>query len=243
LFFVLYFGFLHCFCIVLCIVSPFVLFPIFVQVYRPLPPGGNPIVVINNIYHNKSKPSLILCNFIGSSHSVGARLVCCLALYLWMHLSSVMTVRPNSASLSCPQSYQSRRLNVNYCVCGPLSIVLSTSCTTFIEVKSCELFHGQSRYLCAFNGPLRQWSTVHYSKSCVGFWGCRWASCSRIVGDICVSFFFGRVRKIAKSYYLASPCLSACPSAWNNWVPTGRIFMKFDVWGFFENLPIKFTFR
>jgi len=33
-----------------------------------------------NVYHNKSKPMLILCNFIGSSHSVGARLVCCLAL-------------------------------------------------------------------------------------------------------------------------------------------------------------------
>jgi len=33
-----------------------------------------------NVYHNKSKPILILCNFIGSSHSVGARLVCCLAL-------------------------------------------------------------------------------------------------------------------------------------------------------------------
>jgi len=35
-----------CFCIVLCIVSPFVyscLFPIFVQVYRPLPPRGYPI--------------------------------------------------------------------------------------------------------------------------------------------------------------------------------------------------------
>jgi hypothetical protein len=41
-----------CFCIVLYIISPFVysyLFPIFVQVYRPLPPGGNPIAV--NKYH------------------------------------------------------------------------------------------------------------------------------------------------------------------------------------------------
>ena len=41
------------FCIVLCIVSPFVyscLFPIFIQVYRPLLPGGNPIAV--NKYHN-----------------------------------------------------------------------------------------------------------------------------------------------------------------------------------------------
>ena len=41
-----------CFCVVLCIVSPFVyscLYPIFVQVYRQLPPGGNPNAV--NKYH------------------------------------------------------------------------------------------------------------------------------------------------------------------------------------------------
>jgi hypothetical protein len=40
------------FCIVLCNVSPFLyicLFPIFVQVYQPLPPGGNSIAV--NKYH------------------------------------------------------------------------------------------------------------------------------------------------------------------------------------------------
>jgi hypothetical protein len=32
---------------------------------------------------------------------------------------------------------------------------------------------------------------------------------------------------------------SACPSAWNNSAPTGRIFMKFYVWGFFERLSRK----
>jgi len=40
--------FLFLFCIVLCTVSPLVyssLFPIFVPVYRPLPPGGNPVAV------------------------------------------------------------------------------------------------------------------------------------------------------------------------------------------------------
>ena len=37
-----------CVCIVLCVVSPFTYrysFPIFVEIYRPLPPGGNPIAV------------------------------------------------------------------------------------------------------------------------------------------------------------------------------------------------------
>ena len=35
-------------------------------------------------------------------------------------------------------------------------------------------------------------------------------------------------------------CLSVCPSAWKNSAPTGRIFMKFDIWLFFENLSREF---
>ena len=44
----LFFFCILCFCIVLCIFSPFVcscLFPIFVQIYRPLPPGGITLAV------------------------------------------------------------------------------------------------------------------------------------------------------------------------------------------------------
>ena len=36
--------------------------------------------------------------------------------------------------------------------------------------------------------------------------------------------------------------VSVCPSAWNNSTSTGRIFMKFDIWVFFENLLSKFNF-
>jgi hypothetical protein len=73
LFCVLYFCFLFyvfsVFCIVLCIVSPFVyicLFPIFLQVYRPPPPGGNRIAV--NKYHIyifdfKLSPCSVCCMF------------------------------------------------------------------------------------------------------------------------------------------------------------------------------------
>jgi hypothetical protein len=43
------------------------------------------------------------------------------------------------------------------------------------------------------------------------------------------------VRKIAKSD-LASSCLSVRPSEWNNSALTGRVFMKFGVWGFFETV-------
>ena len=30
---------------------------------------------------------------------------------------------------------------------------------------------------------------------------------------------------------------------WNNSAPTGRIFMKFDIWVFFENIWRKFEFH
>jgi hypothetical protein len=34
-----------------------------------------------------------------------------------------------------------------------------------------------------------------------------------------------------------------CPSTWNNAAPTGRIFVKCDILGFFENVLRKFSFR
>jgi hypothetical protein len=37
--------------------------------------------------------------------------------------------------------------------------------------------------------------------------------------------------------------LSVCLSAWNNSAPTERIFMKFDIWVFFESLSRKFKFH
>ena len=57
--------------------------------------------------------------------------------------------------------------------------------------------------------------------------------------------FFRRARKITKKATVSiamSVCLSVCPSACNS-APTGRIFMSFDIWVFFENLSIKFKFH
>ena len=42
---------------------------------------------------------------------------------------------------------------------------------------------------------------------------------------------------------LALSCPSVCLSAWNNSAPTGRIFMKSDVWVFLENLSREFKFN
>jgi len=55
---------------------------------------------------------------------------------------------------------------------------------------------------------------------------------------------FWHVHKTMKSYYwLHYVCLSIHPSAWNNWATTGRIFMKFHIWAFFENLLRQFKFH
>ena len=56
-----------------------------------------------------------------------------------------------------------------------------------------------------------------------------------------------RVLKIAKSdYWLRHECQSVRPSvrlsAWNNSAPTGRIFIRFDILAFFENLSRKLKF-
>jgi len=51
---------------------------------------------------------------------------------------------------------------------------------------------------------------------------------SRFVGAI------AKLRKVTICFVL-SVRPSVCPSAWSNSAPTGRIFMKFDIWVFFEN--------
>jgi hypothetical protein len=51
---------------------------------------------------------------------------------------------------------------------------------------------------------------------------------------MCITF--RRVRKIAKRNYSLHVCPSASLSAWNNSVPKGRIFIKFDIRVFFVNL-------
>ena len=54
------------------------------------------------------------------------------------------------------------------------------------------------------------------------------------------NWIFGQVLKIVKS--IISFVMSVRPSAWNT-ASTGRIFMKFDIWAFFENLLRKFKFH
>jgi hypothetical protein len=57
--------------------------------------------------------------------------------------------------------------------------------------------------------------------------------------------FFRRVRKITKSHFkLGHVPLFVCPAVrMEHLVPTGRIFMKFDISVFFENMSRKFKFH
>jgi len=51
----------------------------------------------------------------------------------------------------------------------------------------------------------------------------------------------GAVAKLQKKKrLLVSSCRSVCLSAWNNSAGVGKIFIKFDIWEFFESLWTKF---
>jgi len=59
-------------------------------------------------------------------------------------------------------------------------------------------------------------------------------------GDDCI--FWPLSQKFEKRHR-ASSCPSVRVSAWNNSALNGRIFVKFDIWEFFENLSRKFKFH
>ena len=69
----------------------------------------------------------------------------------------------------------------------------------------------------------------------------------RISGSKFVWIVFHFIRHVRKpeKWLLASSCLSVLPlsAAWNNWASLGRIYMKLDIWVFFENLSRKLKFH
>ena len=52
-----------------------------------------------------------------------------------------------------------------------------------------------------------------------------------------ILFFLGAFTKLLKA--AISFVMSVRPSTWNNWASNGRIFMKFDISVFYENLSRK----
>jgi hypothetical protein len=74
---------------------------------------------------------------------------------------------------------------------------------------------------------------------------CAWYQVDASIMDINVNYIrflgaFAKLRKAAISFVMS---VSVCPSAWNNSAPTGRIFMKFEISRFFENLSRKLKFH
>jgi hypothetical protein len=53
----------------------------------------------------------------------------------------------------------------------------------------------------------------------------------------CILDDFAILQRAAISFFMF-----VCPSAWNNSASTERIFIKFGIWVFFENLSEKFKF-
>ena len=60
-------------------------------------------------------------------------------------------------------------------------------------------------------------------------------------GVLCVVPVLRAFAKLRKA--IISLVMSVRLSAWNNSAPIGRIFIKFDIWGFFENLSRKLNFH
>ena len=53
---------------------------------------------------------------------------------------------------------------------------------------------------------------------------------------------FAKLRKATINIVISVPP-SVLPSTWNIWAPSGRIFMKFDIWVLFSDLSRKFGFH
>ena len=74
-----------------------------------------------------------------------------------------------------------------------------------------------------------------------------WQPCPRYLRISRVFYDFEAHLQNCEKRLLASSCLSVRssvrPFAWNNSAPTGWIFMKFDIWGFFESLSRYFKFH
>jgi len=59
------------------------------------------------------------------------------------------------------------------------------------------------------------------------------------------SLYLGAFEKLRRATinFVMSVRPSVRPPAWNTSAPIGQIFMKFDIWVFFENLSRKFQFH
>ena len=67
------------------------------------------------------------------------------------------------------------------------------------------------------------------------------AVCCEIHTEFHVEFF--ALSQNSEMRLLASLCLSVRPPSLNNSAQTGMILIKYDIWGFIENLLRKFKFH
>ena len=118
----------------------------------------------------------------------------------------------------------------------------------WVNIKSLTQKHSQGQFYISMDN-VKYWNLLR--------WMCLWrwdlVTLTRIVMYVLYDLimikkqsrnmwsFLGAFTKLRKA--TTSFVMTVCPSAWNNSVPIGWIFMKLDVWVFFENLSKKLNFH
>ena len=116
--------------------------------------------------------------------------------------------------------------------------------------ESCKMFGWTFRALMAPNGPAHKWWMWTQHEWRKWFWKTiiRYVSSTqefseiRALGISRASIFVAKVWK-ATITFVMSVWLSVCLLAWNKSIPIRRVFMKFHISVFFENLSRKFGFH
>jgi hypothetical protein len=88
--------------------------------------------------------------------------------------------------------------------------------------------------------PLDCWETVFVKDMCI--WRVRELEQISLMLFQVIQSLLAPSKIAIRDCLIRLVCLSVRPSAWNNSAPTGRIFMKFDIWVFSENLSRIFKF-
>jgi len=129
----------------------------------------------------------------------------------------VIFIFPNYFFVTCNRAHPKMLWNL-----------LSTYTSVVMIVK------GMFKFCGGLGCDLNSHSLTYYNYT---FWDEEWILPSPFFVR-CFSGAFLKFRKASVSFVLSVP-----PSAWNNSALTERIFKKFSIWIFFQNLPRKFKFH
>ena len=143
------------------------------------------------------------------------------------------------------------------CIQKLLGILLLVVWNSIEVIKKSELFNGVLNIICKHHAM--QMTLMYHNLMSIDHCACGTAlpiwwpllgctSVTQIYVNVSINLYdtfldtFTKLRK-ATVGFIMPVCLSAPPSAWNSLVPTGQIFMKFDISVFLANLSSKVKFH